>query len=183
MFTLFSNKEVKNMESKFHDPAIDFSNGLLALKAYHEDFLKRGEKLLGLVEQIRQQGMTEKLLQQCVAMLCHYSHANQLHHQDEEQALFPLLVGQSALIDGMIERLMLDHEEIEASWEKLAALLKKPEQITDFEQFQQLTQKFERLQREHLNREDEDFSPKVKEILSSEQVQQVGLKMAALRGL
>lgn len=67
--------------------------------------------------------------------------------------------------------------------EQLAVLLKAPEQIIDFEQFQQLTQKFEKLQRELLNRENEDFSPKVKEILSSEQVQQVWLKMATLRRL
>ncbi len=171
------------MEFRYSDPVTDFSNGLHVLKTYHEDFLVRGVKLLDLVAEIKQQGMNESLANQCAAMLCHYGHANHLHHQDEEQALFPLLVGQSAIIDGMIERLMMDHEEIEKSWVLLAEELSRPEQINDFDQLEYLARDFEKIHREHLIREDEDFSPKAIDILSSEQIQQAGKKMAELRHL
>jgi hemerythrin-like domain-containing protein len=170
------------MEFKYTDPATDFSNGLVVLKTYHEDFLARGVGLLGLVDKIKQQGMNESLANQCIATLCHYDHANYLHHQDEEQALFPLLIGQSILLDGMIERLLMDHEKIEKSWALLAEKLSSPEQIK-YSQLKYLAEDFEKIQREHLTREDEDFSPKAKEILSPEQIQLAGKKMAELRHL
>jgi pyridoxamine 5'-phosphate oxidase len=169
------------MEFKYTDPVTDFSDGLMALKAYHEDFLTRGEQLLKLSFELEAKGMNEKNANQCMAVFCHYEHANHLHHQDEEQALFPLLVGKSALFDGMIERLMLDHEEIEAAWIALATQLKNPEAITDFAALKGLAFAFEKIQREHLKREDEDFSPLVKAELSNEQRAEVGTKMAELR--
>jgi len=171
------------MEFKYTDPVTDFSDGLMALKAYHEDFLKRGEKLLQLVYELEANGMKEQYANQCMSAFCHYEHANHLHHQDEELALFPLLVGKSALFDGMIERLMLDHEEIEAAWIALANELKQPEKITDFAQLKNLAFEFEKLQREHLTREDEDFSPSVKAELTESQRAEVGTKMAELRSL
>jgi hemerythrin-like domain-containing protein len=171
------------MEFKYTDPATDFTNGLGVLKTYHEDFLSRGVDLLALINSIKQQGMNEERANQCMEAFFHYSHANHLHHQDEEQGLFPLMLGHSALIDGMIERLMLDHEEIEKAWELLAKQLASPEKITDFDQLQRLAIDFEKQQREHLNREDEDFSPKVKATLSDEQLTQLGKKLAELRHL
>ncbi len=171
------------MEFKYTDPVTDFSDGLVALKAYHEDFLGRGEQLLQLAFELKAKGMNEGYANQCMAMFCHYEHANHLHHQDEELALFPLLVGKSALFDGMIERLMLDHEEIEAAWLALAEQLKQPDAITDFENLQRLAIDFEKIQREHLTREDEDFAPLVKAELTDEQRKAVGTKMAELRHL
>jgi hemerythrin-like domain-containing protein len=183
MLSLFFTKPGDTMEFIYSDPVTDFSNGLVVLKTYHEDFLDRGVKLLELVAEIKQQGVNESLANQCAAMLCHFGHANNLHHQDEEQGLFPLLVGQSQLIDGMIERLMMDHEEIEKSWALLAEKLSSPEQIKDYDQLMHLAGDFEKIHREHLTREDEDFSPKVKAILDTEQIQQAGKKMAELRHL
>ncbi len=171
------------MEFKFTDPATDFSNGLKVLKKYHQDFLSRGEHLLQLVQRINQQGIDENLANQCMETFWHYSHANHLHHQDEEQGLFPLMLGHSALIDGMIERLMLDHGEIEKAWAQLAERLSSPEKIHDFKYLTQLAEDFEKLQRDHLNREDEDFSPQVIAVLTEPQLQALGWKLAELRHL
>ena len=171
------------MQLKYTEPTNDFSNGLVVLKAYHEDFLARGVKLLALVDEIKQQGMNESFANQCLAMYWHYHHANQLHHQDEEQALFPLLLGKSPLIEAMMEKLITDHEEIEKAWALLAKQLKQPDNITDFENLEILAQDFEKLEREHINREDEDFSPKIKIILSAEGMLQIGQKMQELRHL
>jgi len=154
------------MQFKFTDPVTDFSNGLQVLQEYHQDFLARGIQLVALANKIKQQGMNEDLGYQCMAMYCHYSNATHLHHKDEEEALFPILVNQSSLIIGMIERLMLDHEEIEASWIELAKRLSHPEQITNADHFLHLAIEFEKILREHLTREDEDFSPQIKKILS-----------------
>ncbi|MCK4840740.1 MAG: hemerythrin domain-containing protein [Methylococcales bacterium] len=171
------------MEFKFTDPVTDFSSGLQVLQDYHQDFLARGEHLIILAKHIKQQGMNEDLANQCMEMYCHYSHATHLHHKDEEEALFPLLINQSSLVLGMIERLMLDHEEIEASWDTLSTRLSNPEQITNFDHFLQLSIEFEKILREHLTREDEDFSPQIKKILTTKQIKQAGEKMSALRHL
>ena len=171
------------MEFKYTDPATNFSDGLQVLTDYHQDFLARGTQLVALANTIKQQGMTENLANQCMDMYCHYSHATHLHHKDEEEGLFPLLADQSSLVIGMIERLMLDHEEIEESWSTLSSRLSNPEQITDFDHFLHLTIAFEKILREHLTREDEDFSPQIKKILTAEQIKQAGKKMSELRHL
>lgn len=171
------------MEFKFTDPAKDFSNGLQVITAYHQDFLTRGLQLIELAKQIQKQGMTQALANQCMNMYCHYSHATLLHHKDEEEALFPLLTEQSSLIIGMMERLIMDHEEIEESWAKLSSRLSHPENITNFDLFLHLTIEFEKILRDHLTREDEDFGPQIKKILSPEQLEQAGEKMANLRHL
>jgi hemerythrin-like domain-containing protein len=171
------------MEFKFTDPATDFSSGLQVITDYHQDFLARGVQLVELAKQIKQHGMTEELANQCMNMYCHYSHATHLHHKDEEEGLFPLLVDQSSLIIGMIERLIMDHEEIEESWAGIAKLLSHPESITNFDYFLHQTIEFEKVLREHLTREDEDFSPQIKKILTTELTKQAGQKMAELRHL
>lgn len=165
------------MEFKFTDPATDFSNGLQVIQSYHQDFIARGIRLLALAREIKQQGINENLANQCMDMYCHYSHANRLHHKDEEELLFPVLINQSNLLLEMIERLMMDHEEIEASWDLLAGKLNNPHLISDFAQFLKLATDFEKIQREHLTREDKDFSPRVKEVLSAEQIKKIGQKM------
>lgn len=171
------------MEFKFTDPVTDFSNGLQVLKTYHQDFLNQGEQLVTLAKQIKQQGMTEDLANQCMAKYCYYAHANHLHHKDEEEALFPLLVDQSSLVLGMMERLIMDHEEIEESWNALAIRLNSPEQISNTDHLLHLANEFEKKLKEHLTREDKDFFPHIEKQLSTDQLQQAGQKMAELRHL
>ena len=171
------------MEFKFTDPATDFSDGLQVIKVYHQNFIVRGKELLALVDEIADQGMNETLANRCIDIHCHFFHASRLHHLDEEQGLFLLLDNRSRLFDGMIDLLTQDHEEIEESWEPLSLLLGNPGQLTDIKQLKELSAAFEKIHREHLTREDEDFLPKVEEALTLEQRQQVGLVMAKLRNL
>ncbi|NOQ65193.1 MAG: hypothetical protein GQ582_11840 [Methyloprofundus sp.] len=171
------------MEFKYKEPISDFNDGLVVLKTYHEDFIEHGQNLLTLVANLKQHGMTEAYANECMATYCHYDHATFLHHQDEEQGLFPLLLGHSALIDGMIERLMLDHEEIESAWKLISDQLKQPDQISNFEALESSAIEFEALLRGHLTREDEDFSPHVQAILNTEQRVIAGEKMAEIRHL
>lgn len=127
--------------------------------------------------------MTEDLANQCMDMYSHYSHATLLHHKDEEEALFPILVDQSSLVIGMIERLIMDHEEIEESWAALSTRLSHPHQVTNFDHLVHITIEFEKVLRDHLTREDEDFAPQIKKILTADQIKQAGEKMAELRHL
>jgi Uncharacterized conserved protein len=171
------------MEFRFIDPARDFSDGMQVLHTYHKELLVVGEQLLTLAQDIRDYGMNEVRANQCVHLHGFYMRANLLHHQDEEKALFPLLVNRSFLIDGMIERLALDHEEIEEAWDELAAMLGRPEHIADKDKLIEVAQVFEKLQRQHLNRENEDFFPNIAKLLGPDQPVLMGKTMARLRNL
>ena len=92
-------------------------------------------------------------------------------------------MGQDLILDGMIERLTLDHEEIEQWWAELAGFLATPENISDTDRLVEVAFQFERMQREHLTRENEDFLPRMEEALNIFHRQQVGQGMARLRGL
>jgi len=166
---------------KYKDPADHFDNGLQVLNLYHQALLETGQQLMILVDEINQQGMNEIAANQCMSLFCFYSHALFLHHQDEEQGLFPLLVDQSSLIIGMIERLMTDHQEIEENWHLFAKQLGQPENIRHIESFSHQAIAFEKLLREHLTREDKDFSPLIQNLLSEQQIKQAGEKMFQLR--
>ena len=171
------------MEIRFIDPATDFSNGLEVIRAYHRNLLAKGQELLSLVEDLATGGMTKELAEQCIAIHCHYARTTILHHQDEEKGLFPVIIRKSPLIDGMIERLAIDHGEIEEAWEEVSELLGKPEQLTDVETLKQRVGIFEKLLREHLTREDEDFLPQIELLVDSEQLRKMGGRMAKLRKL
>ena len=169
------------MRFRFLDPVQDFADGLEVLRRYHAVFFELGTELLHLSEGVCRDGMDEARANRCVEMHCFYLRANVLHHRDEEYALFPLLVNRSRLIDGMIERLALDHEEIEEAWNTLGEYLGRPEHVTDTLKLVAHAREFEKLQREHLIREDEDFLPQVNNLLDVEQRIGMAGKMAELR--
>ncbi len=169
------------MEFRFTDPASDFSDGLAVLSAYHQSLLAQGKQLLLLADDIVAGEMQEALANRCIAMHCYYFHANRLHHLDEERGLFPLLLDGEQLIIGMMDLLVQDHQDIEEDWEALSRLLGSPRNITDAQEFQRLAAVFEKKQREHLLREEEDFLPRVATLLSAEQKAQAGASMVRLR--
>lgn len=169
------------MPFRFNEPAEDFADGVEVLRRYHEAFLAAGRQLLTLAEQIAEHGIDVTRAAACLDVCRYYVQATALHHRDEEKALFPLLVNHSFLMDGMMERLVLDHEEIEAAWDALAQLLTQPQRIANAQQLLTLAREFEKLQREHLVRENEDFLPQVEIVLGPRQNQLLARKMIELR--
>jgi iron-sulfur cluster repair protein YtfE (RIC family) len=168
--------------SGFGGPATDFSDGLAVLLAYHERFLLEGQRLMTLAAILAKQGLDEAGTAEALRLAEWYENAMPLHHRDEERALFPRIVNRSFLIDGMIERLALDHDEIEAAWGELAPLLRHPEEITNPKRLSQAAHPFEKLLREHIVRENEDFFPNLETVLASDRRRDIGLDMARLRG-
>ncbi len=171
------------MKIQFIDPATDFSDGLAVIRAYHDSLLRHGRALLNLVTEIGDQSIDAKHAERLAWLYAYYQRATQLHHLDEERVLFPAIAGHGLLIDGMLERLALDHEEIEEAWRVLEIALN---QFLDHhlapDNLEEKIARFEKLQREHLLRENEDFLPQVERNLSPKQRKIMGLSMAAMRG-
>lgn len=104
-------------------------------------------------------------------------------HQDEERALFPAVISQDLLSDGMIERLVLDHEEIKETWRVLEIVLNGIlEHFRVPEQLKEKAVRFDKFKREHLLRENEDFVPRLEKCLDTKQRQTMGQVMAAMLG-
>jgi iron-sulfur cluster repair protein YtfE (RIC family) len=168
--------------SGFQDPATDFSDGLKVLLAYHERFLLEGRRLMAFAATLAQQCLDEAGAAEALRLTEWYENAMPLHHRDEERALFPLIVNRTFLIDGMIERLALDHDEIEAAWGELVPLLRHPKEIAKPKRLSQIAHPFEKLLREHIVRENEDFFPSLETLLAAEERRDIGQRMAELRG-
>lgn len=170
------------MKIRFIDPAEDFTDRLAVIFSYHASFLSVGRQLLELIPEIAQE-IDEARALRLAEIYAFYQRANFLHHLDEERALFPRMVGQDLMLDGMIERLALDHEEIEEAWRVLDLDLK--EILTHHRVPEAIAAKavrFEQLQRAHLERENEDFLPRLEVHLTPIQRQQIAAAMARMRG-
>jgi hemerythrin-like domain-containing protein len=165
----------------FVDPASDFSDGLQVLQTYHGSFLQHGRQLLALMEAITAQGLDEQRALEAGSLSHYYTEIIRLHHRDEERIVFPLILNKSFVIDGMIERLALDHEDIEVAWAELHGALQAPERITSSEQSLIWARRFERSLREHIEREDLDFFPEIERWLLPDQCTEAGRLMAQLR--
>jgi hemerythrin-like domain-containing protein len=158
--------------SQFADPASDFGDGLRVLLAYHDAFLLAGQRLLRIAEGGQDPAEARELA-------AYYDEAMRRHHRDEERILFPAIVNRSFLIDGMIERLALDHDEIEALWAELAPLLRRPEDQPGH--WPKLARRFERLLRVHIERENEDFLPEIERLITQSDLEEIGRVMQRSR--
>lgn len=169
------------MEFLFIEPVDDFSDAKLVLKAYHDDFKKRGKELLEIVDLIQKEGMTVELAQKCVAFYCQYSIANELHQQDEELLVFPLAIQALPELRETIKTLEIEHSAVSELWDVLSVQLSEPEEIDDFEALRSLACEFELKEREHLEHEEQILLPKIKALFSDSQWQKLGAEMEKTR--
>jgi len=172
---------VSTSRAAFIDPATDFTDGLRVLYAYHESFIFQGQRLLAMAEAVSRRGVGEETAAEAVRLAEYYERTTRLHHLDEERALFPFIVNKSFLINGMIERLALDHEEIDEHWARLNEILRAPEKIAEPAQLLDLTARFEKHLKTHIERENLDFFPVLVKMLSPDQLAGIGQRMVRLR--
>jgi len=72
------------MEFKYTDPASEFGDGLAVIRAYHDNLLVTGERLLKLSFKISHHGVGEAAAIEAIDLHQHYTRANTLHHADED---------------------------------------------------------------------------------------------------
>jgi len=108
----------------FESPAAGFDAPYEMLVACHER-VQRSLDLLGrLVDHISDQGHDAQTRPAAADVLRYFDIAAPLHHQDEEQHVFPLLLAQG---DGPLQttvlRLQTDHRQMEALWAEVRQAL------------------------------------------------------------
>lgn len=167
----------------FPPAAPDFSDPLGLLRACHERVLKHCDTLENLAAHIADKGIDQDAREAAAQVHKYFSVAGKHHHQDEEQDIFPRLARQSLKLADLIHRLKQAHRTIDALWEPLAPLLARPATIQDSEAFSALVEPFTEAYRSHVRQENEELLDRAQHIFGSDELKEIGEKMAARRGL
>ena len=161
----------------------DFSDPLGVLHACHQRMLERCDTLDRLVDHVAQQGVDAQARQAAESVLRYFSSSAPLHHQDEEQDLFPLLNSQSLKLAELVHRLKQEHAVLDQSWEVLQADLSRPAALAENEGFAAHARDFSQRCRAHVGQEEKELLFMARHALSSRQLQELGRAMAKRRGL
>ena len=112
----------------------------------------------------------------------YFSRSARLHHEDEEQNLFPLLNRQSLKLADLVNSLKQEHRTLDELWQAIEPELRRMPEPADPDAFIAAATAFCKLNREHVIRENTDFLPVAQSSLSNQQIRDLGRAMAQRRG-
>jgi len=171
------------MSELFPEQAPDFSDPLGLLRACHERVLNSCDLLLAVCDKLDQGEPDGDTVQAAGQVHRYFSTAAKLHHQDEEEDLFPLLVRTSLKVAQIIHDLKQDHQKIDALWQQLQPQLAKLRSVEDSVAFRELAEEFVSAYREHIEKENEELLEMAVHILSTKQQKSLGEAIAKRRGV
>lgn len=164
-----------------------FDDPLELLRACHGKILRQCETLCRLAEHLKTKGCDPEAQKAAQGILRYFSTAGRLHHQDEELDLFPALSAtKGAAAQGvatLLERLLAEHLDMQASWDALQPLLGElasgqPVALPD-----DVVQRFIVCHTRHIALENGELLPLAAQLLNADQLGAMGRKMAARRGV
>lgn len=164
-----------------NEPAPDFSDPLGLLMACHKRMLAHCDTLDRIGERLASSGVDQDVRDAARQVYRYFATAAKLHHQDEEQDLFPMLVRTSLKIAETIHHLKQDHQRMETLWQELEPLLTGIEKIESPAQFTITATEFAQLYRSHIERENEFILSTAQHLLSAQQLNKLGRAMADRR--
>ena len=160
-----------------------FDQPLALLRACHTKILAHCDLLEQLVTNLGNADKEQENRGASRQVMNYFSTSARLHHQDEENQLFPLMMRQSLKLADLVHGLKQEHRELDALWESIATALKRPQDITDHAALADRVHAFCELNRLHVRRENMEFLPRAESSLSNRQLQDIGAAMAARRGV
>lgn len=159
------------------------------LAACHEKIRQQCATLQRLVPHIETRGVDADARLAAAHVLRYFETAGKLHHQDEEDDLFPALIESMAASDArclvaLTQTLLAGHRTQDALWLPLRDTLTRiarGEQATTLSAADVLPWLTQHAQ--HLQHEDEVLLPMAKRLLSDAALEQIGRAMCARRGV
>ena len=173
--------EIENLGAQTDNA--DFSNPLAMIHACHQRIRRFCRLLHDAGNALQQHGANQDFVTACKHIHHYFSTAGKLHHQDEENDIFPLVIRTSLKIAELIHQLKQEHQQLDQLWESLAPLLQSARNLSDPDQFIRLANDYAALAVAHLDKEEEEFLPVIQHLLSSEQLEKIGHSMALRRKL
>ena len=160
-----------------NEPAPDFSDPLGLLKACHQRILGFCDLLEKLDPYLKKNGLDDDALQAIRKVYHYFTTAGKLHHLDEEQDLFPLLIEQSTELADIIQTLQQDHIRLDSTWAQLEHLLSEPAIIKDDPDFCCKVTALCNEYRKHIKKEEEGILDKALQVLDKKQLTLMGQNM------
>lgn len=165
-----------------------FDEPVEMLSACHERIEDQCETLERLVKHLASNGADKAAREAAQAILRYFDTAGDNHHLDEEEDLFPALREHAKLrlleVEVLVAALLMEHGRLRQAWREqlrpeLTALAEGTSVSIDAAQ----GKRFIKLYRDHVEREDRELLPLARDILGAGELQSLGKKMAARRGV
>jgi hemerythrin-like domain-containing protein len=164
--------------------APSFDDPLEMLLACHGRIQAQCATLRKLQQHLPIHGCDAQAQQAAKAILRYFDSAGQHHHQDEEQDLFPqLLATTDSVVHALVQRLLIEHKDMESAWRKLHPLLFLIAEGKADTLDHSIAEELIRVYDEHIVIENGQLLPLAKTLLIPAQLEIIGRSMAARRGV
>lgn len=167
----------------FPAAAPDFTDPLGLLRACHERIFKHCDMVENLATYLADRGVDPEASEAAAKIHRYFSVAAKHHHEDEEQDVFPRLAHKSSNLADLVHALKQEHVGLGTLWTEIAPQLANPIGIVDKSRFRSLARQFATAYREHARKENRELLDMAADILSSDELNQIGKAMAMRRGV
>ncbi|TFW29175.1 pyridoxamine 5'-phosphate oxidase [Massilia horti] len=170
------------------EPAPDFDQPIAVLKHCHGRIRKQLATLEKLLPYLPEHGADESARKAAQAVLKYFDKAAHLHHEDEEQDLFPMLraVAQgedAASLQALVPLIVQEHHQMDAMWQDLHEQLTAIASGSGTALSASIVQRFSQQYAAHMEREENVIAPMALRLFSPAQMAQLGSAMQRRRGI
>ncbi len=171
------------MADFFASHAASFDEPVALLMACHDRVRHYANLVQKLAVHVRENGADEQARAAAVAIMRYFDVAAPLHHQDEDDDLFPLLFqyGDEELRK-KIAAITAEHAELGVLWQQVRACLLAIAEGGGASLPEALAETFAHRYPAHAGVEDEQIYPLAEKLLSADELAELGRRMAARRG-
>ncbi len=167
-------------------PAVGFEAPYEMLAACHERLQRSLDLLARLAQHITEHGHDTQTRSAAADVLRYFDLAAPLHHQDEEQHVFPVLRAQGdAALSAQVNRLQDDHRQMASRWAQLRPSLLRWAAPGCTEGVETPTRvaidAFRQLHARHLQTEEEQVYAAAQTVTSARTLEAMGREMQARR--
>ncbi len=172
------------MADFFASHAASFDEPVALLMACHDRVRHYANLVQKLAAHIQENGADQQARDAAVAIMRYFDVAAPLHHQDEDDDLFPLLFqyGDDALRE-KIAAITAEHAELGALWQQVRACQSAIAEGSGTSLPGALAETFARRYPAHAGIEDEQIYPLAEKLLSAAELAELGRRMSARRGV
>lgn len=161
-----------------------FESPLDMLRACHVRIMAQCGTLHKLMRHLPAHGCDTQARQAAQAILRYFDTSGQYHHQDEEMDLFPLLLATPSVeAHELILHLLGEHHGMDAAWLRLRTRLQSIADGHSAVLEESVVSTFSNAYERHIALENAQLLPISARLLSQQQLQELGDRMAARRGV
>ncbi|MRN37524.1 cation-binding protein [Neisseria sp. N95_16] len=164
----------------FNTQSVTFAEPIDMLYACHDKVRRFCSQVKMLPEYIAENGRNDVVLQATRQISQYFNVAAPLHHEDEEENFFPLLLQYAPQAQESIDELLRQHESLHANWSAVAEEFARLEEDADYPLNTDVLQRFTAGYDVHLDIEEPLFEMG-KTFIPKEKLTEIGEIMAARR--